>query len=123
MPGRVIRLEPGVRVEAERRLEPGDACLNEQGHLPSVLTVELMAQVGGLLIDDTNGGPGDYAVLAGVKRMHIHDAARSGETIEVSCRLARQLGDLHLIECRARAGDRELAHGSIQIRRMRRVPS
>ena len=114
-----MSLEPAERVTAERSLKAGDGCLNEAGHLPAVLLVELMAQVCGLLIDDTCSAGGDYAVLAGIKRMHMHDTAHAGETVQVSGRLSRRLGDVYLVECRARAASRELAHGSLQIRRVR----
>jgi len=119
LPGRVVRFEPNRQVTAERSLATGDSCLNETGRLPSVLLVELMAQVSGLLIDDAGSAPGDYAVLAGIKRMHLHDTALAGETVEVSGTLSRRLGDLYLVDCCARSATRELAHGSLQIRRVR----
>ena len=121
LPQRVTDLVPSLRVTAERTLAPHDDCLNASGRLPSMLLVELMAQTCGLLIDEADGEParGDYAVLAGIKRMHLHGAAAAGETVEVSGRLSRRLGDLYLVDCSARAGGRDLAHGALQIRRVR----
>lgn len=85
------------------------------------MMIELMAQVGGLLIDDSGDAAGDdYAVLAGVKRMHLHGAARAGDLVDVSCTMKRRMGDLYLIECRAEIQGREQAHGEIQIRRVRK---
>jgi 3-hydroxyacyl-[acyl-carrier-protein] dehydratase len=134
LPERAVVSEPGMRVSAWRTLRPGDPCLNDGGLLPGVLLVELMAQVGGLLVDQSEGGPGGYGVLAGIKRMHLHGTAGAGETIAVECALVRRMGDLYMIECRARAGgeggaaeggggvgraEREIGHGTIQIRRVR----
>ena len=122
LPERVLELEAGLRVTACRTLRPGDACLNEAGLLPGVLLVELMAQVGGLLVHDEGSGAAggqtapDHGVIAGIKRMHLHGAAGAGETILVECSLRRRIGDLYMIDCRALAGDRDLAHGTIQIR-------
>jgi 3-hydroxymyristoyl/3-hydroxydecanoyl-(acyl carrier protein) dehydratase len=116
-------LEPGARVVAWKELCPGDACLNEAGFFPGVLMVELMAQAGGLLVDDSQGEPGGYGVLAGIKRMHLHAAAGAGETIRVEGSLVRRMGDLYMIECRARTeggpAERALGHGTIQIRMVR----
>ena len=121
LPDRVLEWAPGVRVVAQRRLGPGDSCLNQAGHLPSLLLVELMAQVGGLLIEENGAsgrrtGPG-LALLAGIKRMHLHDAPRAGETVIVEGALVRRLGDVYLIAVSCHTAGRPLAHGRIQIRR------
>lgn len=107
-----------MRVSGRRSLKTDDACLNQQGFLPQFLLIELMAQVGGLLMDDADR-PGDYAMLAGIKRMHMHGTARAGQTVIVDCSLVRRLGNLYLIEARGRTPERELAHGTIQISRVR----
>ena len=121
LPDRVLDWAPGERVVAQRSLAPGDSCLNEGACLPSLLLVELMAQVGGLLIED-DGGRGSrsappLALLAGIKRMHLHDAPRAGETVIVEGALVRRLGDIYLIAVSCHAAGRPLAHGRIQIRR------
>lgn len=116
LPDRVVRLEPGKRVVAERSLAAGDDCLNGDDRLPAVLLVELMAQAGGLLLEDE--GPGARAYLAGVKRMHLHGTAGAGETITVTCSLQRRLGDIYLIDGDCSSGARRLAHGSVQLRRI-----
>jgi len=118
LPQRILHLEPAARVAGERRLAPGDSCLNGSGFLPSSLLVELMAQVGGVLLVDPQEPAGGYAMLAGIKRMHLHGTAAAGETVLVECSLVRRLGDLYLLECRSRAAGRDLAHGTMQIRRV-----
>jgi predicted hotdog family 3-hydroxylacyl-ACP dehydratase len=120
LPDAVTRLEPGVRAAATRTSPPGDTCLNEDGWLPSVLLVEMMAQVGGLLLEEGPTPSGDHAVLAGIKRMHLHGAPRAGESLLAECRRVRRLGDLYLIEGSVLAGGRRLAHGSLQLRRVRK---
>ncbi len=119
LPDRVLRLEPGASVVACRSLAARDACLNAGGWLPSSLLVELMAQVGGLLMDEEPAAPGGHALLAGIRRLHLHAAARAGDTVVVECGLRRRMGDLFLIECRGVVDGRTIAHGSIHLRRMR----
>jgi predicted hotdog family 3-hydroxylacyl-ACP dehydratase len=115
----VLSLDPRVRAVAVKRLAQGAAYLNALGFLPAMMLVELMAQVGGLLIDEEGAAKAQHAVLAGITRMHLHGTARAGETVQVECRLARRLGDLYRIECAGRVGSRELAHGVITLRRSR----
>ncbi|HKY31545.1 MAG TPA: hypothetical protein VJV23_03330 [Candidatus Polarisedimenticolia bacterium] len=119
LPSRVLRLDPGRAVTAERCLAAGDPCLNGDGFLPSVLVVELMAQAGGLLMEQEPGG--SAGVLAGVRRLHLHAAPGAGDTVTVECRLERRLGELYLLSCDARSGTRALAHGRIHLRRTRRA--
>jgi len=119
LPDEVLSLDPRVRAVAVKRLARGAPYLNAGGYLPAMMLVELMAQVGGLLIDEEGVGPAQHAVLAGVTRMHLHAAARAGETVQVECRLDRRFGDLYRIECASRVGSRELAHGIITLRRSR----
>lgn len=110
LPERVIQLEPGVLVVAETRLGR---------ELPAMMLIELMAQTGGLLVDDCDARPGDYAVLAGVRRMHLHAMGLEGDLVTAECRLSRKMGELYMLKCEARTGSQPLAHGEILIRRVR----
>jgi predicted hotdog family 3-hydroxylacyl-ACP dehydratase len=120
LPEEILLFEPGRRVIARRRLAGSGGLLNPAGHLPSVLLVEMMAQVGGLLVEDPDDGSSQYGLLAGVKRMHLHATAVAGETVTVDCSLVRRMGDLYLIRCEGTIGDRPAAHGSVHIRRVRK---
>lgn len=100
---------------AERDLDTDDPALNAAGTFPSALLIELMAQTAGLLLADQPGARG--GLLAGVRRMHVHAAARAGETVVAGGRLVRRLGDIVMVECEASLPDgRVLAHGQILIR-------
>lgn len=123
LPEEILLFEPGRRVVARRRFPRGSGLLNPSGRLPSVLLVEMMAQVGGLLVEDPDDGSSQYGLLAGVKRMHLHATAGAGETVIVDCSLIRRMGDLYMIRCQGTIGDRPAAHGSIHIRRVRREGS
>ncbi len=118
LPDEVVSIEPGSRVVARKHLGSEDPHLNETGRMPWVLVVELMAQVGGLLMEG-EGHPGEYAVLAGIRNMRLHDTARAGETLSVECILSRRMGDLYMIDCRSWADDRDIGHGTFQLRRVR----
>jgi predicted hotdog family 3-hydroxylacyl-ACP dehydratase len=117
LPEDLVIFEPGRRAVARLRLGPGGP-LNPDGFLPSVLLVEMMAQVGGLLIEIPDDGTPPGGLLAGIRRMHVHATAGEGETVTVECSLIRRMGDLYLIRCEGTAGGRALAHGSVQIRRV-----
>lgn len=119
LPDEIVLLQPGRRVVARRRLPRGSKLLNSSGNLPSVLLVEMMAQVGGLLVEQPEDGSGQYGLLAGVKRMHLHDTASAGETVTVDCSLTRRMGDLYMIRCKGTIRGRPAAHGSVHIRRVR----
>ena len=112
----MLALEPGVRVTASHVVRPDDPRVAVTGTLPALLLIELMAQAGGLLIDQ-KGEDGEGALVAGVRRMHLHGAARAGETVVVECALTRKLGEVFLIAASARCGSRRLAHGGILLRR------
>ena len=124
LPDRILSLEPGRRIEAARHLRPDDPVLNQDGILPSALLVELMAQAGGLLLLDeasAEGSPPRGGLLAGLRRLHVHGAARAGETVFVRCELVRRIGDVALLTCEAARGDGvRLAHGQLQLRLMAR---
>ncbi|HET9480995.1 MAG TPA: hypothetical protein VFP98_04495 [Candidatus Polarisedimenticolia bacterium] len=119
LPDRIVIVEAGLRVGSTRTVRGDEPWITGRGTMPPLMLVELMAQTGGLLIDEGAAGRGDYAVLAGLRRMHMHDSARAGETVTVECTLVRKLGDLYLVRCRGRADGRELAHGSLQLRLVR----
>ena len=122
LPDRVLSLEPGRRIEAARHLRPDDPVLNPDGLLPSALLVELMAQAGGLLLAGPGeGSPPRGGLLAGLRRLHVHGAARAGETVFVTCELVRRIGDVALLRCEAARGDGvRLAHGQLQLRLLAR---
>ena len=114
-----MSLVPSTHVVAEKQVGRGEHWLNADGAFPSMLLVELMAQGAGLLLEPDEMGS-DYAVLAGLRRMHVHGSVGAGQTIRVECSLTRQMGDVYLVSCASFSGRRPLAHGRIQLRRVRR---
>jgi predicted hotdog family 3-hydroxylacyl-ACP dehydratase len=116
---RVVSLVPATRVVAEKQVAGDEHWLNADGFFPSMLLVELMAQGAGLLLEPDDARS-DYAVLAGLRRMHLHGSVEAGQTIRVECSLTRQMGDVYLVSCASFSGGRPLAHGRIQLRRVRR---
>ncbi|MGH9868664.1 MAG: 3-hydroxyacyl-ACP dehydratase FabZ family protein [Candidatus Polarisedimenticolia bacterium] len=116
LPDAILSLEPGARVTAIHAVSAGDPRVSVTGELPAVLLVELMAQAGGLLVEQKDGEH-EGALMAGVRRMHLHGTARAGETVVVECRLARKLGEMYLISASASCEGRSLAHGEILLRR------
>jgi predicted hotdog family 3-hydroxylacyl-ACP dehydratase len=122
IPDAIVELLPGVRVVARFHVLATDVRLNPDGRLPAVLLVEMMAQAGGLLLEPGVAPPGQPPalagplLLAGVRRMHLHDTPRAGETVLATCRLVRRLGRTLLVEGRA-ATTRLLAHGTLHLSR------
>jgi len=95
-----------------REAPPGGHPAESAGFLPQCLLVELMSQTAGLVLPSGTG----VAFVAGIQRMQLHEAARSGERVDVTARLERQLGALFVFDCRAESNGGLLARGSIVLR-------
>lgn len=97
----------GVR-EAPAGSHPAESA----GFLPQSLLVELMSQTAGLILPSGTG----VAFVAGINRMQLLQAARTGQRVDVTARLERRLGPLFVFDCRAEATGELLASGSIVLR-------
>jgi 3-hydroxyacyl-[acyl-carrier-protein] dehydratase len=120
---RVVRLEPGASIEAERELREDEP--HFAGHfpgrpiMPGVLITEALAQTSGLLLALSalaRGEPveGDLFYLARAD-MKWTSPVGPGETLVLEARLERSMGALHAFRVRARTKRRDVAAGTLTL--------
>lgn len=74
--------------------------------------MEILNQTAGLLLPDETR----LAMVAGLRGIRLHRAARIGERIQAEARLERRMGELYLFKCRAVASGELLAEGTVTLR-------
>ncbi len=120
---RVVRLEPGASIEAERELRPDEP--HFAGHfpgrpiMPGVLITEALAQTAGLLLALSamaRGATveGDLFYLARAD-MKWTSPVGPGETLVLEAKLERSMGALHAFRVRARTKRADVASGAVTL--------
>lgn len=120
---RVVRLEPGVAIEAERDLRADEP--HFAGHfpgrpiMPGVLITEALAQTSGLLLALTAMArgervEGDLFYLARAD-MKWTSPVGPGETLLLGARLERSMGALHAFRVTARTKRSDVAAGAVTL--------
>jgi 3-hydroxymyristoyl/3-hydroxydecanoyl-(acyl carrier protein) dehydratase len=123
---RVVGLEPGAAITAERELRADEP--HFAGHfpgrpiMPGVLITEALAQTSGLLIALTaveRGAPveGTLFYLARAD-MKWTTPVEPGETLVLEAKLDRALGSLVAFKVRARTRRKEVAAGALTLARV-----
>ena len=109
----VIALTPGETARC-RKIFPADEPFF-RGHfpgdplVPGVILAEALAQTAGIAA----GQPGRAFRLSAIKAMKFPDAARPGETIELSARVVARVGGLWQCEVSAQVNERMVATGVV----------
>jgi 3-hydroxyacyl-[acyl-carrier-protein] dehydratase len=89
---RILVREPERWAVTLRNLTCNDPLMNDDGHLPPALVVEVMAQTAGLaLVPGSNGGA---TLLARVDRFRCRPPFRAGEQLLSIARVVRRLGSI-----------------------------
>lgn len=121
---RVVALDPGKRILAERDLNSEEP--HFAGHfpgtpiMPGVLITEALAQTAGLLhafstMDtDDAPAPGQIFYLARAD-MKWTSPTEPGQTLSLEARLMRSMGGLHAFRVRAFTKQNEVASGSLTL--------
>jgi 3-hydroxyacyl-[acyl-carrier-protein] dehydratase len=125
---RVMRLEPGRAIIAERLLRPEEPYF--AGHfpgrpiLPGVLVTEALAQTSGLLLGLSQNlapalplAPPPLFFLAANSIKYTHPAA-PGEILELRAETGQQFGGLHRFQVEAAVGRHVVATGSLTLARV-----
>jgi 3-hydroxyacyl-[acyl-carrier-protein] dehydratase len=102
---RVTELEPGQRVVATKSVTINEPFFpgHFPGHpiMPGVLIVEMMAQVGGIMMLTIPEHRGKIAYLAGVEKTRFRKPVLPGDTLIATVTLARARGNVGWVKAQA----------------------
>ena len=114
---RILALEPGKRAVGLKNITVNEPFF--QGHfpqrsiMPGVLIIEIMAQVGGVMILSVEEHQGKLAYIGTVDNAKFRRPVVPGDTLEVEVELLRLRGNAGKVKCVARVGGEEAAEAEI----------
>lgn len=114
---RILTLEPGKRAVGLKNITANEPFF--QGHfpqrsiMPGVLIIEIMAQVGGVMILSVDEHKGKLAYIGTVDNAKFRRPVVPGDTLEVEVTLLRLRGNMGKVQCVARVGGEEAAEAEI----------
>ena len=114
---RILELEPGKRAVGLKNITVNEPFF--QGHfpqrsiMPGVLIIEIMAQIGGVMILSVDEHKGKLAYIGTVDNAKFRRPVVPGDTLRVEVELLRLRGNMGKIRCAARVGNEEAAEAEI----------
>ncbi len=114
---RILALEPGKRAVGLKNITVNEPFF--QGHFPQraitpgVMIIEIMAQVGGVMILSVKEHQGKLAYIGTVDNAKFRRPVVPGDTLEVEVELLRLRGNAGKVKCVARVGGEEAAEAEI----------
>lgn len=114
---RITELEPGKRVVGLKNVSFNEPFF--QGHfpqraiMPGVLIIEIMAQIGGVMILSVEEHRGKLAYIGTVDNAKFRRPVVPGDTLVVEVELLRLRGNMGKVKCIARVGGEEAASAEI----------
>lgn len=114
---RILELVPGKRAVGLKNVTVNEPFF--QGHfpqraiMPGVLVIEIMAQVGGVMILAVEEHKGKLAYIGTVDNAKFRKPIVPGDTLEVTVELLRLRGNMGKVRCVARVGGEEAAEADI----------
>ena len=124
---RILTLEPGKRAVGLKNVTANEPFF--QGHfpqrsiMPGVLIIEIMAQVGGVMILSLEEHQGKLAYIGTVDNAKFRRPVVPGDTLEVEVELLRLRGNAGKVKCVARVGGEEAAEAEIMFALVLPLPS
>jgi len=112
---RILELEPGKRAVGVKNVTVNEGFFT--GHvpgnpvMPGVLTVEAMAQVGGILLLATTGNEGKLAFFAGIDKMRFRRPIVPGDQLVTEVTLLKVKGDIGRVAVVGRVNGNVVAEG------------
>ena len=114
---RITEIEPGKRAVGIKNVTANEPFF--QGHfperaiMPGVLLIEVMAQVGGVMILSLPEHRGKLAYIASVDNAKFRRPIVPGDTLTVEVELQRILGTMGKVRCSLRVGDEAAVEATI----------
>ncbi|MBC8143870.1 MAG: 3-hydroxyacyl-ACP dehydratase FabZ [Armatimonadetes bacterium] len=106
---RVLSVEPGVRATGLKNASHGEPYFvgHFPGHpiMPGVLLVEMMAQVGGVMLLTLPEHKGKLAYLAGVDNTRFRKPVLPGDTVITEVTLTKARGTIGWVKATAKVGE------------------
>jgi beta-hydroxyacyl-ACP dehydratase FabZ len=103
---RILELEPGKRVVGQKNVTMNEHFFvgHFPGHpiMPGVLIIEMMAQVGGVMLLKTEGNADKLAYLAGVEKARFRKPVMPGDTLTAEIVIVRSRGNMGWTKAEAR---------------------
>jgi beta-hydroxyacyl-ACP dehydratase FabZ len=103
---RILELEPGKRVVGQKNVTMNEHFFvgHFPGHpiMPGVLIIEMMAQVGGVMLLKTEGNANKLAYLAGVEKARFRKPVLPGDTLTAEITILRSRGNMGWTKAEAR---------------------
>lgn len=103
---RILELEPGKRVVGQKNVTMNEHFFvgHFPGHpiMPGVLIIEMMAQVGGVMLLKAEGNANKLAYLAGVEKARFRKPVLPGDTITAEIVILRERGNMGWTKAEAR---------------------
>lgn len=112
---RILELEPGKRAVGVKNVTVNEEFFN--GHfpgnpvMPGVLTVEAMAQVGGILLLCSTGNEGKLAFFAGIDKLRFRRPVVPGDQLVTEVTLLKTKGDIGRVAVTGRVDGQVVAEG------------
>ena len=113
----ILELVPGKRAVGLKNVTANEPFF--QGHfpqraiMPGVLVIEVMAQIGGVMILAVEEHRGKLAYIGTVDNAKFRRPIVPGDTLEVTVELLRLRGNMGKVRCIARVGGEDAAEADI----------
>lgn len=114
---RILTLDPGKRAVGRKNVTMNEPFF--QGHfpqraiMPGVMIIEVMAQIGGVMILSMGEHQGKLAYLGTVDNAKFRKPVVPGDTLDVEVELLRLRGSMGKVKCIARVDGEEVAEAEI----------
>ena len=113
---RILSLEPGVAIEAEKTLPGSEELFRDHFPgfpvVPGVLLTEMMAQAAGKCLNAQRLARGN-AMLVEIRGAKFRSWVRPDETIRLSAAIERNQPEFAMAKCHAQVGDRTVCSAQL----------